>query len=399
MTDTENTVLISGAGVAGPALAYWLHQYGYSPTIVERAPTLRAGGYAVDFRGTAQLTVLERMGLLDEIRRHQTRMGPMLCVDDTGRRLASLPSDIFSGDIEILRGDLTRVLYEATKTYTEYIFDDSLTDLAQDQHGVSATFENGPSRGFGLVIGADGLHSTTRRLAFDKQSAHIRHLGYYSAIFTTANHLDLRYTGELYNVPGREAGLYSARDNTEAKAMFGFASSPLEYDYRDTDQQKRIVAERFADMGWEVPRLLDAMWAATDFYFDAAAQIDLDRWSIGRVGLLGDAAWAPGPGGNGTGMAVVGAYILAGELANGDHRTAFARYEELMRGYVRENQKQAQGGAGFLVPQTRSKIWLRNLMYRTLPYLPWKRLIPKLARRTANAIELPDCREIGYSRT
>lgn len=220
-------------------------------------------------------------------------------------------------------------------------------------------------------------------------------MGLYCAICTVPNHLGLEYSGRVYGTPGRVVSVYSARNNTEAKAVFFFASDLLPdggYDPHDTAAQKKLLAEVFADGGWEVPRLLREMWPAPDFYFDANSQIRLDRWSTGRVALLGDAAWAAGPGGNGTGTAMVGACILAGELhaAGGDHRVAFTRYEQRLRDYVAGNQKQATGGAGFLAPGTRRRIWLRNQMFRTLPYMPWKGLVARMAAKTASAINLPD---------
>jgi 2-polyprenyl-6-methoxyphenol hydroxylase-like FAD-dependent oxidoreductase len=388
-------ILISGASVAGPALAHWLSRTGHRVTVVERAPALRDGGYAVDFRGAAHLTVLERMGILAEIRQHATNMGAMRYVDATGRTVATMPADVFSGDVEILRGDLSRILYDHTKDHVEYVFDDTVTAVAQDDAGVHVTFAGSAPRTFDLVIGADGVHSTVRALVFGDESRFSQDLGLHSAVFTTANHLGLDHTGLLHSTPGRTAGVYSARDNTEAKAVFFFASSLLPEGPEpppDVDDQKKLLAEVYAGSGWEVPRLLREMWPAPDFYFDGSRQVRLDRWSTGRVVLLGDAAWAAGPGGNGTGSAIVGAYILAGELhaAGGDHRAAFSRYEQRLRDYVAGNQKQAGGGAGFLAPGTRRAIWLRNQMFRTLPYMPWKGVVAKMAARTASAITLPN---------
>jgi 2-polyprenyl-6-methoxyphenol hydroxylase-like FAD-dependent oxidoreductase len=386
-------VLISGASVAGPALAHWLSRTGHRVTVVERAPALRDGGYAVDFRGTPHLSVLRRMGILPDIERVATNMGTMRYVDATGRTLATMPADVFSGDVEILRGDLSRILYDRTKDHVEYVFGDTVTAIVEDANGVRVTFRDSAPRTFDLVVGADGVHSTVRALVFGDESRFSQDLGLHSAVFTTANHLGLDHTGLLHSTPGRTAGIYSARDNAEAKAVFFFASNLLpERSPSDVDGQKKLVAEVYADSGWEVPRLLREMWPAVDFYFDASRQIRLDRWSAGRVVLLGDAAWAAGPGGNGTGSAIVGAYVLAGELhaAGGDHRVAFDRYEQRLRNYVAGNQKQAGGGAGFLAPATRRGIWLRNQMFRTLPYMPWKGIVAKMATRTASAITLKD---------
>jgi 2-polyprenyl-6-methoxyphenol hydroxylase-like FAD-dependent oxidoreductase len=388
----NRNILISGASIAGPALAYWLHRRGFHPTVVERAPALRDGGYAVDLRGAA-LRVVERMGILADVRRQSTQMGDVWYVDGANRRLATLGAEVMSGEVEILRGDLARILHAATRDQTEYLFDDSVTALSQGDDGIRVRFERREPRAFDLVVGADGLHSNVRALAFGEESRWIRHLGYYISIFTTANHLDLDHTGRYYNSPGRLAGLYSARQNSEAKALFCFASPPLHHDPRDAAQQKKLLAEAFAGEGWEVPRLLRALHGAPDFYFDSVSQIHLDGWSSGRTVLLGDAGYCASPlSGQGTGMALVGAYVLAGELqaAGGDHRTAFARYEEQMRAYVDGCQRLAQGSGRGFVPATRWQIWLRNQSLRMLPYTPWKGLLAAGPRRAANAIALRD---------
>ncbi|MFF7687820.1 FAD-dependent monooxygenase [Streptomyces syringium] len=340
-------VLVSGAGVAGPALAYWLRRHGFTPTVVERAEQVREGGYAVDFRGEA-LDVLDRMGLLEEIRALDTEMGDAALMDADGQQYATLPAVIFAGDLEVLKGDVTRLLYEATRDDVEYVFGDSIATLEQDDTGVHVTFERGEPRTFELVVGADGLHSRTRALAFGPEEQFVRHLGIYTAIFSLDNYLGLRNTGHLYSVPGRAANIFSARNNTEARAALHFASEPLEYDWRDVEEHRRIVAERFADEGWQVPRLLREAAEASDFYFDANAQVKMDRWSTGRVVLLGDAGYCAAPtSGRGTSQALIGAYVLAGELAaaGGEHTAAFEAYEREMRGYVTEHQQAGREGA------------------------------------------------------
>ncbi|MER7464909.1 FAD-dependent monooxygenase [Streptomyces sp. NPDC097981] len=393
-TDTKNVrVLISGASVAGPALAHWLHRYGFTTTIVEAAPALRDGGYAVDFRGEAHLSVLRAMGILDDIERARTGMGSMAYVNSAGKPQARLPADLFAGDVEILRGDLARILYDTTKEHTEYVFGDSVTSLTEDAEGVTVTFERGAPRRFDLVIGADGLHSRTRRLAFGPEERFVRHLGVHCAIFTTANRLGLDHTGHAYRTAGKLVAVYSARHNTEAKAVFYFASPLLDVGRRDVAQQQAVLTERFAGTGWESDRLLEDMRHAPDFYFDSVGQVRMDSWSRGRIALVGDAAFCPSSlSGMGTGLALVGAYVLAGELAaaRGDHRVAFTRYEAELREYAEGCQKMGDGVARLMVPGSRFTATLLNRYYKVMPYLPGKDMAARIARKTAENITLRD---------
>ena len=388
--DANRDILISGASVAGPALAYWLSRYGFHPTVVERAPQLRGGGYAVDFRGAAHLSVLAKMGILDAVKARQTHLSATTIVDQQDRPVAQMPAHVFAGDVEILRGDLAEILYEATQGTTEYVFGDSITRLEEGPGGVQAWFEHAPSRTFSLIIGADGLHSNVRRLAFGEDDRFIEDLGLCVSIFSMPDSAGLDHAGLLCNVPGRTAGVFSTGDN-QAIAQLYFAAPGVGYGHRDVAQQKQIVAEAFAGIGWRLPQLLEAMRQAPDFYFDTVSQVHLDSWSAGRVALVGDAACAAGPGGNGTGNAVVAAYVLAGELAaaGGDHQTAFGRYQQLLRPYVAKGQKQARGGRDFLAPPTQKKIAQLHRFYKMLPYLPVKHLMKYLTTRTAASVKLP----------
>ncbi|WP_050515422.1 FAD-dependent monooxygenase [Streptomyces rimosus] len=399
MTTTRRThVLISGAGIAGPALAHWLHRYGYAVTVVERAPQPRTGGYKVDIRGAA-VNAAQRMGVMGAVRRASTDMRTGAYVDDGGRRVATLPADIFGarvdGDDEIMRGDLARILYTHTRDDVEYVFGDSITSLADDGTGVDVTFTRTAPRRFDLVVGADGLHSTVRRLAFGDESRYLRHLGAYISAFSVPNELGLDREELYYAAPGALACVYSTPDDAGAKAMLCFRSPRLAYDHRDTDRQRALLADAFANAGWQVPGLLAASRTAEDFYFDGLHMIEMDRWSRGRVVLLGDAAHCASPAsGQGTGMALVGAYVLAGELAaaGGDPLTAFARYEAEMRPYVTENQRMAENFVPQMLLGSRRAIRFRHLMLRMLPHMPWKNLVAKKlaedVQRGANAITL-----------
>jgi len=282
-------------------------------------------------------------------------MRGMSFVDADGTVLTSTTEETLTGgptggsDVEIMRDDLVEILHGLTSAGTEYLFGDSITALTQDDQHVRVTFQHAEPRDFDLVIGADGLHSTVRALAYGDESRFLRHLDTYLAVFSVPNHLDLDHWQIFHQQPGRMAGLYSARHNGEARAMLGFESPPLPVDHRDLDQQRRLVAERFGDDGWETPRLLKAMWDAPDFYFDAMSQIHLDRWSRGRISLVGDAGYCGSPlSGQGTSVALVGAYVLAGELraAAGAHRVGLAAYEAALRPYVERCQRLATDTPG-----------------------------------------------------
>jgi 2-polyprenyl-6-methoxyphenol hydroxylase-like FAD-dependent oxidoreductase len=407
----NRNILISGASIAGPALAYWLRRYGFNPTVVERAPAPRKGGQAIDLRGAGR-DAAERMGIMADIRRAHTGTRGVVFLNSAGRRAVSWPADLLGdsggmiAEIEILRADLVQILYSATRDDVEYVFDDSITGLEQGDGGVKVTFERGAPRAFDLVVGADGLHSNVRKLAFGAESEFVSDLGYYMAIFATTPPLDLEGWQLMYSMPGksqvggRMASLYPTRNNTEARGMFFFASPPLPYDRRDIGQQKKLVADAFAGEAWEIPRVVESMWEAPDFYFDRASKVRLDSWSRGRAVLLGDSAFG-GSVGMGTSMAMVGAYVLAGELAvaEGNHRTAFARYEHELRDYVEQNQKPMPGGLRGFLPRTRGAIWLRNQFMRMMLALPWRGLLTGGMQETANALTLKDYPHAGDSRS
>ena len=346
MTD----VLVSGASVAGTTVAYWLDRHGFSVTVVERHPGLRRGGQAIDVRGPA-LTVLERMMLRAAADHQRTRIRGASVVDRDGNELSrdteSTPTGglIANPDIELLRDDLVELLYDATKLTAEFMFDDSITALQDDGTSVGVTFEHAAARDFDLVIGADGLHSNVRGLVFGPEEQFIERLGTHAAIFTVPNFLDLDYWQTWHYGDSTMAGVYSARNNAEARAMLGFMDTDLRIDYRDTEAQMAELQRRMADDGWVRPQLLEYMRTAPDFYFDEMAQIKMDRWSQGRVALVGDAAYCCSPlSGQGTSVALLGAYILAGELAAAtqdgevDYERGFANYHSEFNDYVKRNQ-------------------------------------------------------------
>jgi 2-polyprenyl-6-methoxyphenol hydroxylase-like FAD-dependent oxidoreductase len=338
----NRTVLISGAGIGGPALAFWLRRYGFAPTVVEVAPAPRPGGHAVDLRG-ARREVVERMGLLETVRAERVDERGFAYVDGRSRWTARMPADLFDGEgmvaeIEIMRGNLSRILYDAIRDGTEYLFDDRITGLTEDGDGVKVTFASGTVRRFDIVVGADGLHSGVRRLAFGPEHEFVRHLGGYMAYFTVPDPGNLDHWFLMHGAPGGLVAGIRPENGGTAKAMLSFTSPPLDYDRRDAFAQQEILRAKFAGAGWLVPQILAAMPSAGDFYFDSLSQVHVEQWYRGRAVLLGDAGYCGSPlAGFGTAMALVAAYVLAGELSAtpDDHEAAFARYQDEMRDYVK----------------------------------------------------------------
>jgi 2-polyprenyl-6-methoxyphenol hydroxylase-like FAD-dependent oxidoreductase len=383
-----NNVLISGAGVAGPALAYWLERRGWSCTIVERARELRVGGQAVDFRGPIHRAVLERMNLWDPIHAHRTRPGELVMLRASGEPAAALPAVMMAGDVEILRGDLCRLLVDRTER-TEYRFGDHVTALEDRGDDVRVTFASGESRAFDVVVGADGLHSGVRALAFGDESRWLAHHGYRIASFALPKSFHDVRGGLLYSRPGR-AMCVSGFGET-ARALLVHVGGELGAERRDVDAQKRQLRETFDGMGWHSASVLDALDEANDLYVDAIASVHVDRYARGRVVLLGDAAWGGTLGGQGTSLAIVGAYVLAGELAKDDDvRAAFARFETRMRPYATRCQNGAKRVGEFFAPRTRIGLALRNFMYWVFTTRPMLGFFERLVKDAATDFALPE---------
>ena len=338
-------ILVCGASIAGPAIAWWLHRFGFEVTLLERAPGPRPGGHAIDIRGAA-LDVVRAMGLEDQIRASRTQMKGVSKLDADGNEVWRSEEMTISGGsfdkvaIEIIREDLSKILLDALQDGIETIYGDFVTALQEDADGLVVSFDAAADRRFDIVVGADGLASSMRNLVFGPDSAYLRPFNMVLAPFSAPNIIGLEDWQLTYDTGQDSCMIYTAPGNQSLRVCFGF---PAEMSSIPADRagQLALVRERCAGMGWEVPRLLDAMEQARDFYLGAMAQVKMPGWTKGRVALIGDAAYCPSPyTGQGTSLALVGAYALACELAQHpqDHTAAYARYETIMRPFVEVNQ-------------------------------------------------------------
>jgi 2-polyprenyl-6-methoxyphenol hydroxylase-like FAD-dependent oxidoreductase len=364
-------VLISGAGIAGPALAYWLARRGFEATVVERARARRSSGSPVDVRGGA-VAVAERMGIMPRLREVATRVPGLTVLTGSGRRIGPVAlGRPGGGEVEVLRTDLAAALHDVTRDSAEFRFGDAITGLRQDPGGVDVTFERAKPDRYDLVVGADGLHSGVRALAFGPEAGCVRHLGLYIATLQFGEPAAEPDAVFLRNRPGRLVAMHPGRGDSGVAFIFRGPAVP-DLDHRDTERHKRIVLDAYADAGWAMPGVpdpLDRLRAATDLYFDGVSQVRLPSWSRGRVALVGDAAATVSLFGDGSSLALTGAQTLAEALAEspGDHAAALRAYEAAHRARAQARQRGYRISAGFLVPATRAGLAARDLAVRLLP--------------------------------
>jgi 2-polyprenyl-6-methoxyphenol hydroxylase-like FAD-dependent oxidoreductase len=393
------SVLISGAGIAGPTLAYWLSVYGVKSTLIERAPHLRTGGYAIDFWGLG-FDIAERMGILPDLKRDGYNIKELRIVNAQGRRIGGFNVDIFRQAaqgryVTIPRGDLAKNIYRQIAGRCETVFGDSIAGMQQDAHGVDVTFERAPSRRFDVVIGGDGLHSIVRKLTFGEENHFEKFLGYSVAAFEVTGYRPCDEDIYVnYSAPGKQVGRLSLR-NDRTLFLFVFADERGDViDSDDTELQRKVLRTQFGDLGWECPQILAAMESSPELYFDRVSQILMDTWSKGRVGLIGDAAFCPSLlAGQGSALAMIAAYVLAGELSRTRNSpdAALIRYEELLHPFMLAKQQTAAKLAASFTPKTRWGLFLRNQITKAFAIPFVAKLV--MGGSLLDRIDLPDYSE------
>lgn len=367
-------IAINGVGIAGPTLAYWLRRSGHEVLLVEESPRLREGGYVVDFWGVGY-DIAEKMGLLPRILDLGYQVQEVRFVDRDGDKSGGFSTEVLrrltNGRFtSVRRSDLAATIYDALDDGVETVFGDSVAEILEDNDRVQIHFDHAPPREVDLVIGADGLHSRVRKLTFGSDSGFEVSLGYHVAAFEVENYRprdELAYIS--HGAPGRQISRFSMRDDKTLFLLI-FSDDYLAADSPfDEQDRKAVLKDVFANIGWECPRILSAMEKVENIYFDRVSQIRMDRWTSGRTALLGDAAACVSLlAGEGTGLAMAEAYVLAGELreCGNDHRAAFARFEQRMMPFLRQKQRSAEKFASSFAPKTAAGIKFRNLVTRML---------------------------------
>jgi 2-polyprenyl-6-methoxyphenol hydroxylase-like FAD-dependent oxidoreductase len=367
------TVLISGIGIAGPTLAFWLRKRGFEPVLVERAPGLRTGGYIIDVWGVG-FDVADRMGLLPRLFQAGYHNDRVAFVRADGRVRSAfggtaLRRALGERYLSIQRGDLAREIFRTIESGVETIFGDSIAAMRELPDGIEVGFESGRPRRFDLVVGADGLHSAVRRTLFGGPAQSSRYLGYCAAAFVTRGyprrdeHVYLSYAA-----PGRQISRFALRDNETGFLLVCAWPDGTKALPRNVASQKELLVEQFGQSRWrEWPDILQHLRSADNLYFDAVSQVRLPAWSKGHAVLLGDAAYCPSLlSGEGSAFAMAGAYILAGELqrASGDHRAAFPAYEQQFRPFIERKQDAARAFVSSFAPKTSLGLVVRDIVLR-----------------------------------
>jgi 2-polyprenyl-6-methoxyphenol hydroxylase-like FAD-dependent oxidoreductase len=393
----KKRVLISGASIAGPTLAYWLDRYGFDVTVVERSESVRGGGYPIDIRGTA-LEVIDRMGIRSAIERAHINNNNLTFVRGDGKKVASFDPEALTGgvrgrDFEVSRGALTSALVSVIPDSVKLMFRDSIATLEDTGNEVNITFEGGRSDSYDLVIAADGLHSRVRELVFGPEEPFHNYIGYCFAGFSIPNFLGMEHSSIIWNEPGLSASLLVPGESDTLHAFLTFHREDPPFDeYRDPEASRRLVAENFKDKGWHIQEMVDRMLVADDLFFDVVSQIRMPTWSSGRVVLAGDAAHATSfMSGQGSSVALVGAYVLGNELGTrADYREAFASYEKAIRPFAEQNQALVEIGKHAITPITPTRLFIRNLLFKLMPLLIKLGLAGRDGKKANVGLTLPE---------
>lgn len=391
----QRSILVTGASVAGPTLAYWLARQGMAVTVVERAPEFRDGGQTIDVRGAGKV-VAQRMGLESAIRARSTHEDGIRFVDEQDRTRAEIGIGAFDGngpvaELEILRGELARLLIELGRSTVEYRFGDSIAALEDLPHGVKVRFAQGGEEMFDLVIAAEGVGSPTRKLVFGDEVRR-RSFKLYTAYFTIPRAPGDARQMRWFNAPGGLSVCVRPDNLGTSRALLSFQEAANGYEKLSPARQKTLLKEKFAGLKWETPRILAALDDAPDLYLDQISQVKMARWSKGRIALVGDAAYCASPiSGMGTSLGMCGAYVLAGELGrHDDHAQAFAAYESIMRPYVDQAQDVPLFAPRLASPHSRVGIALGHALLRMSNVPIVKSLLARFLTPKADALALPD---------
>ena len=365
-THPPPSVLISGASFAGLTAAWWMNKLGYTVTVVEIAKGLRKGGTPVNIRDGV-IDVVRRMNLLERIKSEKLPPRVMTFLDAQG---SPLPLDLSQAEeqpeeeYEIERDALLDMLFSEVREHVEFLFADSISGLEESADEVAVSFAIGTRRFFSLVLGCDGTHSAVRRMCFGEESSFLLFLQCYFSLTIVHNLLIAENTSQMLNIAGKTVMLNAYNGKTDIAFCFT-SEREIDYDRRNTHEQKRMIRENFQDEGWRTGELLDEMSRCDDFYFDKLCQIRMNPWTKGRVALVGDAGYCPSPAaGMGGSVAILGAAALADALEKhpADLRSAFQLYDDSFRPIVEAIQTQAvEFGLKMFLPRSEEAIQERNL--------------------------------------
>ncbi|MGI4727343.1 MAG: FAD-dependent monooxygenase [Janthinobacterium lividum] len=397
LKNINKRILISGASIAGPTLAFWLAHSGFEVTVVERSASLRLGGQNLDVRGAGR-AIARMMDIEKDILAANTGEIGLQFVDKDNWVRGAFPvagSGGFTSELEILRGDLVEILYRKTKDDVRYVFGRYITAIVQNESSVTVTFSDGQAEYFDLLIAADGVRSKTRELIFGAE-AKIKFVGLYNAWFTIPKSETDTGWARWYTAPGSRVMLIRPDNHGTTRASFSFLSEDKGYQSLSSGKQKEILKAKLAGAGWESPRLISEIERNDDVYFDGISQVHAPRWFNGRLGMIGDAAYCPTPlTGMGTTLAMVGAYLLAGELArHDDYSDAFTAYEQRMRPYVNDVQRLPPGVPWLAHPKSKFGVAIINRIAGILASRTFQRIVRLFSSKkkdvTTDKIELPD---------